>query len=243
MNFYKIISALIITLSVFSSNSYSMLSQEEEDNRLHIPYRAYTQSADVEITDDLVFTEEVNELRKPGIEVDLEKQRVEESCAHWGLSHWFSGIGEYIQTCLCCKVDKTEGLYRHTIESNTYFTFSSIGRQQKPSQTVVISDCYFNYFNTSYSNPRSCEKAFCCFPFAAITHLCCLPCACYKVSESAPEEIFHAGASTYIPPIDGPEEKRIKARAAARSALESKHSVCIKTICVHGQPALCPKRN
>jgi hypothetical protein len=234
MTFYKMLSALIITLSVFSSNVSSMqndlFTPDPDDNTPHVPYRLYDQPEEEEVTEDL--GEQLPLVERP--------EETDKNCSHWGLSHWFSGIGEYLQTCLCCKVNKKEGLYRHTIESDTYW---STGPRPQPRTTVVLSDCYFNYFNTSYSDPRRCDKAFCCFPFAAMTHLCCLPFACCKVAKSDPEEIFHRGNFIYCTPLDGPEEERARARAGARCALEFRHNVCTNTNCLLGQPGLCPKIN
>lgn len=188
MAFYKILSALVIALSVFSSNVYSMNGESDE-----------------------IFSEEVHHsLISVAIKEDIDKTtpviKKEKSCSHWGLSHWLSGIGEYLQTCLCTKVEKEEGLYRHTFENKTFDWGTNKTRSSPP--TVVISDCYFNYFNDTMSDPRLCHLAWCCCPCSTITHLCCLPCACCKVSKTAPEEILHRkDLPSYYMPLQTSEEK------------------------------------
>ncbi len=187
MNFYKTLLAFAIALSVFSSNVFSM----QDD--LFAP--------------DLEFGNGPH--TSPYKTSDQPEEKTDKSYSHWGLSHWFSGIEEYIQTCLCCTVRKEEGLYRHTIQHDTYLSSGSIGREE-PRTTVVISDCFCNYFTTyDDEDPRQCYRAFCCFPFAAITHLCCLPSACCKMSKSDPEEVFHVGQTHYssYQPTYSPENR------------------------------------
>jgi hypothetical protein len=220
MNFYKTLLAFAIALSVFSSNVFSM----QDD--LFAP--------------DLEFGNGPH--TSPYKTSDQPEEKTDKSYSHWGLSHWFSGIEEYIQTCLCCTVRKEEGLYRHTIQHDTYLSSGSIGREE-PRTTVVISDCFFNYFTTYDRDPRRCDKAICCFPFAVITHLCCLPSACCKMSKSDPEEVFHVGQThypSYQPQYSILEKER--ARDFARGALEYKHSPCTCRTCIFGQPNVCPKR-
>lgn len=152
MTFYKILSAFIIALSIFSSNAFSMEGEKEEES--------YHSSISVYLKEDI---DEKTSLTKK-----------EKSYSHWGLSHWFSGITEYFDRCCCCS-------------TNNDLDRKYITRSRDTGNIVGTSDCCFiaeGHKSPSYKgcldNPIT--GTLCC-PFAAIAHLCCLPCACCDSSE------------------------------------------------------------
>lgn len=154
MAFYKILSVLIIAISLFSSNVFSMNE------------------------DDLLDSKGSNYSSIPTpIKADIEEK---ECCSHWGLSHWFAGIGEYFQRCICCKPPSKEGKYKYNREIEDRRTGSTKGMIYKSE-----SDCVYISFGelsdgNIFNNPII--GTLCC-PIIAATHLCCLPCACCEASE------------------------------------------------------------
>lgn len=146
MTFYKILATLVIALLVFSSSVFSILDEKEEFPK-----------------------EKGHSLARTPTTIKDGNEKEEKSCSKWGLFHWFSGIGEYIQFCFCCPHDKKSGLYvTHYIDENGKEYF------------VRYSDC-------QDAGGDRCV-ATCCCPLAAFIHLCDLPSAC---CECSPKE-FHS---------------------------------------------------
>lgn len=100
----------------------------------------------------------------------------DDCCTHWGLKRWVFGIKEYvIDRCLCCGCcgfDLMDG-------DRTYIKENRYGR-------ILTTDCCFLNF-TENSLDLSCTDSdgginwvtgSICLPFAALTHLLCLPVAC-----------------------------------------------------------------
>lgn len=87
----------------------------------------------------------------------------EDSCACWGLRHWFYGIKEYVfDRCLFC--------------GRCGFVEMDEDRAFIRQEEQVSSDCcWVCFFPISYNNPIAGTL---CLPFTALAHLCCLPCAC-----------------------------------------------------------------
>lgn len=88
-------------------------------------------------------------------------------CTHWGFKRWVYGIKEYIvDRCLCCALpyvlDPIDG-DRAYIKENTHET------------KIVTTDCCFI---AHVHNAEGWVDGTMCFPFAALTHLTCLPIAC-----------------------------------------------------------------
>lgn len=105
-----------------------------------------------------------------------------DSCTHWGLKHWVCGIKEYvIDRCMCC----TMCSFNSMDEDRTY----------KNNDYDITSDCCLiactaRYDSCCYNNPIGGTL---CFPFAALTHLMCLPCACCCSTKKGTESISTFG--------------------------------------------------
>lgn len=87
MKLYKNLSVIMIILSIFSLNSYSM--QKEKLPALFL---------------------DANEEDAPSEETPIIKEKEVPYCSHWGLSHWVSGVKEYF---CCCLHDSKNGRFVH----------------------------------------------------------------------------------------------------------------------------------
>lgn len=173
-----------------------------------------------------------------GIIEDLEEQRplverpeeTDKNCSHWGLSHWFSGIGEYLERCLCCE---------NAIDENrahiTKQTHRLRGREEE--RIVGTSDCFCLYPNVDYDtcrDPAECDGwcdnpiggTLCC-PFVALGHLCCLPCAlcCCSKNQNITYRAPWRGVTTpFSPPLPTEEEVAAAQRKAERNRIQTNDS-------------------
>jgi hypothetical protein len=117
------------------------------------------------------------------------------NCSHWGLSHWFSGISEYLSACFCCRYqESTDGAYVHDYE-HTYLCTNERGDvSRKTHKNTFETDCFLDY-----SNGKDTECLWCCFPCYGLAHLCCLPCACFAVSKKEKTHIKHIDYTSIVP--------------------------------------------
>lgn len=175
MAFYKILSVLIIAISLFSSNGFSMNE------------------------DDLLDSKDSNYSSIPTpIKADVEKK---ECCSHWGLSHWFAGIGEYFQRCICCTSPSKEGNYKWSWAIEDKRTGPNNGSISKAE-----SDCALLIFGGG-RHDSCCNNPFIgtlCCPIVSVTHLCCLPCACCDYSENKKlfrQPMYDPIPSVYVPGV------------------------------------------
>lgn len=169
MVFTKLLSTFAIVLSIFSTTALSMAEGDDID----LGKNPQTHAAFVDQNEA--------EENTPILNVQKNEEDEEGCCPHWGLSHWFSGIGEYIQICFCMPPNKKNGKYE----------------KQHSNYNRIYSDCFFEHRGVCCGDcnvkdnvcAHACSAILCC-PWAALTHLCCLPCACCECSPRDPEYVY-----------------------------------------------------
>lgn len=183
MSFYKTLSVFILTLLIFSSNVFSM----EDKNDLLFREESDHSSISIPIKEDI---DEATPLTK----------NKKSHWAHWGLTRWVYGIGEYIQRSLClefiqrnlypCCCDSPDCCFDTRDPERKYIiteerTLLEIERGQE-ARVYASSDCaYIDSLDDIEGGDciRDCCLIPCC-PLATLIHLCCLPCACCENSKT-----------------------------------------------------------
>lgn len=172
MNFYNPLLAIIIVASLFSSNAFSM----DEDDPLGL----------------------LNKANYSSTSFPKNEEGEKEKCySHWGLSHWFAGIGEYLGRSICCSAKvcgyddakrkyKIVGGYRgtHGTDCCLISEYATCNTPGHPCACTCsgVSCCDISSDGCSLTNNPITGLV--CLPFAVVSHLCCLPCACCDVGEN-----------------------------------------------------------
>lgn len=114
---------------------------------------------------------------------------------HWGLSHWISGIGEYLQRCLfCCNYnDSYKGRYAtmSTRKSNLPQKQQDELHYYHGYHIENTTDCFCMSGRCSDICTIPCVPLLCC-PCIALGHSCCLPIA---LCESKGERSVHTSTA------------------------------------------------
>lgn len=203
MAFTKFLSTFAILLSIFSTTALSMTEDDgtdlEKKSRTHV---AFVDEGEAEENTPI-----------------LNVQKKEEGCfPHWGLSHWFSGIGEYIQICFCILPYKRNGRYERE-SSNNERNYERIYSDCRCEQRGLC--CYGD--DVCY---QACTAIVCC-PCAALTHLYWLPSACWERSPRAPEYVYNKSdeplCESYSRPSISHPTYHVSDEANARAAKARSH--------------------
>lgn len=238
MTFYKTLLAFTIALSVFSSNVFSMrngdnpfLSEDSDHSSISVSPR--------EDANEILPEESL----PPSTPILLERK--EKSCSHWGLTRWVYGIGEYLQRSLCfaesldCCFDKRDPERKYIIREERSRWEIEHGQE---ARVRASSDCAFIHALSDREEAfheciRNCCLIPCC-PLATLTHLCCLPCACFEHSKKQEENTLRS-PPIYTADTRTQEERAEGRRASAIESLMQTHRNCYRYTCLVGNSSSC----